>query len=363
MFNSRSYGKWKRMLMQLIPDDCSSRLSNLIYLIVGIFESKSVHLHIIARQLPIQAKKLSLVKRLERFLNNPAVQVAKWYHPWASWLIQSASVEGTVHLIIDSTKVSANHRQLMVAVAYHRRALPIMWEWVTYPRGHCTLKVQLALLKHVQALIPAGIRVSLVGDGEFNHPVLMEALDLWKWDYALRQKCNTSIIAHAGVDWKSLKDVPVSQGQSLWLEGVFLTKTYPYRTHLVVYWQKGEREAWYLATNQLCALATICLYKRRMWIEEMFGDMKGHGFDLEMSRLRTPERLSRLTLAVCILYVWLVTLGEHVLRIGLNTEVDRADRQDLSIFRLGWDWLARRLALRESIPIFFRPNFCLVSGC
>ncbi|MDZ4669306.1 MAG: transposase [Phototrophicales bacterium] len=88
------------------------------------------------------------------------------------------------------------------------------------------------------------------------------------------------------------------------------------------------------------------LYKRRMWIEEIFGDMKGHSFDLEMSRLRTSDRLSRLTLAVCILYVWLVTLGEHVLTMGFNTEVDRPDRRDLSIFRLGWDWLEQRFALR-----------------
>ena len=45
----------------------------------------------------------------------------------------------------------------------------------------------------------------------------------------------------------------------------------------------------------------------------MFGDMKGHGFDLEHSRLRHFLRLSRLTLAVCLLYVWLVATGEHVL--------------------------------------------------
>lgn len=69
----------------------------------------------------------------------------------------------------------------------------------------------------------------------------------------------------------------------------------------------------------------------------MFGDMKRHGFDLELSRLHTPERLSRLTLAVCILYVWLVTIGEYTLKQGFNTEIDLTDRQDLSIFRLGWD--------------------------
>ena len=73
--------------------------------------------------------------------------------------------------------------------------------------------------------------------------------------------------------------------------------------------------------------------------------MKEHGFNLELSRLHASERLSRLTLVVCILYVWLVTTGEFVLKHGLQTEVDRTDRQDLSIFRIGWDWLERRFAL------------------
>jgi len=142
-----------------------------------------------------------------------------------------------------------------------------------------------------------------------------------------------------------------------------LTQASPFPTHLVIYWAKGELDPWYLATNQGTARDTMRLYKRRMWIEIMFGDMKGHGFDLERSRLRTPERLSRLTLIVCILYVWLITLGEFVLRQALHHEMDRTDRHDLSIFRLGWDWIARRLIFDAPIPILFRPNFCLVSGC
>jgi hypothetical protein len=153
------------MLKQLIPDNCKSRLTNLVLLIVGIFESQSVYLSVIARKLPIRAKKLSLAKRLERFLDNAAVDVEKWYHPWASWLIESASSGGTVHLVIDSTKVTAHHRQIMVAVAYQRRTLPIMWDWVGHARGHCTTQLQIDLLKQVQTLIPNGVHVSLVGDG------------------------------------------------------------------------------------------------------------------------------------------------------------------------------------------------------
>ena len=99
-----------------------------------------------------------------------------------------------------------------------------------------------------------------------------------------------------------------------------------------------------------------------MWLEEMFGDMKGHGFDLEATRLRHFLRLSRLALAVCIVYVWLIGVGEFVIAADQATEVDRNDRRDLSIFRIGWDFIERRLALNDPIPIVFLPNFCSVSG-
>ena len=175
MFNSQSYSKWQRMLKQLIPDNCTSRLKNLVLLIVGILESKSVYLSVIASNLPIRAKKLSIAKRLERFVDNEAVEVEKWYHPWVTWLLQSASISGTIHLVIDSTKVTAKHRQIMVSVAYQRRTLPIIWDWVCHARGHCTTQLQIDLLRRLHPLIPSHVHVSLAGDGErsfnfYRHP-------------------------------------------------------------------------------------------------------------------------------------------------------------------------------------------------
>jgi hypothetical protein len=99
-----------------------------------------------------------------------------------------------------------------------------------------------------------------------------------------------------------------------------------------------------------------------MWIEEMFGDMKGHGFDLEATRLGAFLRWSRLTLAVCLLYLWLVATGEHVMATNQASEVDRNDRRDLSIFRIGWDFIERRLALDDPIPITFVPNISSATG-
>jgi hypothetical protein len=47
--------------------------------------------------------------------------------------------------------------------------------------------------------------------------------------------------------------------------------------------------------------------------------MKKHGFDLESTMLRHFERLSRLILAVSILYVWLISVGTSTILRGLRT--------------------------------------------
>jgi hypothetical protein len=134
------------------------------------------------------------------------------------------------------------------------------------------------------------------------------------------------------------------RGERVWLEGALLSRLHAHQTNLLLYWESGEKEPWLLATNLPTSREALRAYKRRMWIEEMFADFKGHGFDLESTQLRHFARLSRLTLAVAILYVWLVENGARVIKRGQRRMVDRSDRRDYSVFRLGCNMLERRLA-------------------
>ena len=103
------YGIWRTRLLQEVSDECDSRLENLIWLMMEIYLAGSVQLDLIARKVPIRAKKLSIVKRLHRFLDNAAVRVRTWYRATAICLIQSAASGGQVRLIIDCSKVSQQH--------------------------------------------------------------------------------------------------------------------------------------------------------------------------------------------------------------------------------------------------------------
>ena len=141
-----------------------------------------------------------------------------------------------------------------------------------------------------------------------------------------------------------------------------LTEENALPTHLLGYWADGEDTPWWLATNLTSPDDVMALYPYRMWTEEMFGDLKGNGFDLEATHLRHTDKLNRLTLAVSLLYVRLVALGVELTKLGRAHEVDRPDRRDLSFFRRGFDFLKRTLNLKQLILPGFFPDFAWVYG-
>ncbi len=242
----------------------------------------------------------------------------------------------------------------MISLAYRHRAIPIAWTWVKQVRGHSSSKQQLALLKYVNGLLPKKSAVFLVGDSEFGSILFLRQLDQWHWFYALRQKIRTCVWDETQGVWRKLRSHVQKEGQSVWLPNIYLTKREIYLVSVLIHWADGEKEPWCLATNLPDRTLTLRYYKRRMWIEEMFGDLKGHGFDLESTMLRHFTRLSKLTLAVAFLYVWLLSNGGRFVRAGLRHLVDRKDRRDLSIFQIGFRLLDRKLL--NSLPV--SPSLC-----
>ena len=69
----------------------------------------------------------------------------------------------------------------------------------------------------------------------------------------------------------------------------------------------------------------------------MLGNFKGHGCDLEATRLWHFMRLSHLTQAVCLVYTWLLQVGRAVIRHGQRHLADRHDRGGLSLPHTGRD--------------------------
>ncbi len=200
---NRQYDTWFRRIQELRPGQRITQVCNFVWLLVGIHQSRSVTLSKIAGKIPGRAKLLSTVRRLGRFLDNPAIRVRVWYEPIArTWLTAQFRHLGEIRLVVDGTKIGSQHQLLIVCLTYRKRAIPIAWTWVPHVRGHSSARKQLALLAYVRSLIPAGAAVFLVGDCEFGAVPVLRQLERWHWFYVLRQKSDTCLWFSAEQGWQ-----------------------------------------------------------------------------------------------------------------------------------------------------------------
>ena len=114
-------------------------------------------------------------------------------------------------------------------------------------------------------------------------------------------------------------------------------------------WAKGYQEPLYLVSNMDAAEEACRSYQKRFRIETFFSDQKSRGFHLHKSHISDPQRLSRLLIAACLAYIWIVYLGSLCEKEGWRSVIHRSNRCDISLFQLGLRLLEH--FLNEDLPI------------
>jgi len=122
---------------------------------------------------------------------------------------------------------------------------------------------------------------------------------------------------------------------------------------LICCWAKGYKDPLYLVTNLTSAEEACRLYAKRFRIETFFSDQKSRGFFLHKSPISDPTRVSRLLIAACFAYIWIVYLGSICLKDDWVGVIHRGHRCDLSFFQLGLRLLDHSLNQDFPIPVAF----------
>jgi hypothetical protein len=122
---------------------------------------------------------------------------------------------------------------------------------------------------------------------------------------------------------------------------------------VIGWWASEYSEPIFLVTNIQNTDQACRFYRRRFHIETFFSDQKSRGFHIHKSHLSDPSRLSRMLIAACLAYLWMICQGIQVIASNQTALIDRTERIDKSLFRLGLDWL--KYALKHRLD--FQPNF------
>jgi hypothetical protein len=184
--NLQMYHKVLNELCQWHPRERITRARNMAFLLVGLVQGHGIHLSQIVAQWPgLEAKEPSLVNRLRRFLDNPAVDVRTWYEPIVCHLLQSFAGR-ELRLIIDCSKVGFHHRIMTVSLAYKKRALPLVWSVHRGRKGHVGYTKQLELLEYLIGFLPEDAQVTFLGDAGFESVHLLNWMKEKGWRFVLR---------------------------------------------------------------------------------------------------------------------------------------------------------------------------------
>lgn len=351
----RRYRAIRQALMKLYPfvptGNLARHLNTLAYLISGIVGSKHVHLRLVAEQVPDGTKNESRIKKFSRWIANNRIEAEIYFLPFAEALLISLGHQ-TLVLAIDGSEVGRECVTLMVSVIYKKRALPIAWIVVKGKKGHFPEDTHVQLVEQVRDLVPEDCDVVFLGDGEFDGITLQATVDEYGWKYVSRTAKNAQLCEEE--EWFPFNDLWPQPGDCFGVPGVLFTKEAYGPVLAVVWWKIGWKEPVYLVTNLETAEEARHWYRKRFRIETFFSDQKTRGFHLDKSHISDPERLSRLMMAACLAYIWIIYLGVVAKRDGWVPIIHRTDRCDLSLFQLGLSLLSHFLDECMAIPVSFQ---------
>jgi hypothetical protein len=354
--NLRRYRAIREALTQGYPGELHGRgvrhLTTLAALISGIVGGKSTQLPHIATKVPDGTKPESRVKRFTRWLDNDRILEEVYFLPYAALLLRHLALE-TLVVVMDGSVVGRGCMALMLHVVYKGRALPLAWRVRHSPKGHCPEALHIEVVELISQLIPEGAKVVFLGDGEFDGTDLQSTLHKMGWSYVCRTAMSTTATWNGQTFRLDTLGACLKPGRLIELQDVHFTRDAYGPIMVLCCWAKGYQEPLYLVSNLATAEEACRFYQKRFHIETFFSDQKSRGFHIHKSHISDVQRLSRLLIAACLAYIWIVYLGSIGEKDRWRSIIHRNKRCDLSLFQLGLRLLEYFLNAGLSIPVQF----------
>jgi hypothetical protein len=376
--------KCDQEVRDLLPDLPRPEQKAVAAVICGVVGSQSCVLSQVGMAMPGDAQAPSHQQRAQRLLSNPRLEVARAQRRLLQRVLGQR--HGRLDLLLDATTRGVSRQRpgtttLCLALAWHGRAIPLLWRtWVANAPGQDWRGAIRELVASVQAELPPDTHVVVLVDRGLSGGPLAGLLTAVGWHYLWRVIHTTRYCppaaepaaAEAAAEAAAREVgtlVPTATGQviclsgcqvygprhkarsgvggweTLWEQGV--------TANVVACWRPGDHEPWIVLTDLPATPTRLTEYRRRTWEEELFRDWKRLGWQWQQSRVQQPEHVQRLLLLLTLATLWMLAVGQRVVRYGWRRQVDSRRRRTYSYFQLGLRYWTRQRHHRRSAPVCF----------
>ena len=328
-------------LNDALPEFRATRRTNLALLTAAILQRRTLAISVLVRswhvQLPYSHHQRK--KRLFRFLSNTAFDSVAVQTALLAPICQGARLRGLVPIMIDWSDLGQGRNGLFAAVCFRGRGLPLL-SWVSTPTelDPSQNRVEEFFIGRLLRHLPTNIRPLLLADRGFGRASLIQLLQAmpnhtgYPVDYVIRLKGDVVV---QSADYRGrLRDYSLRKGRILFWPQTLYRSDGAVVINLILYWARGHREPWYLATSLTDPRLAVKMYRRRMQPEQYFRDGKQR-FGLSRSTVTTTHRLQRLLVALLLACCLLILAG---MRASPTFRQQVCSRGKLGILHLGYEY-------------------------
>ena len=275
-------------------------LSGMIGSIITVHSPKISH---VARSFSFTGRYDSARKRIVRFLKNPRWCISQLHILYVQWIASLIKKSKYQSIIIDYTFLGG-YCILWAAIPFKKRSIPLYSRIIRNPQvirrkqKEVLIHLEKDFLYFLRLHLPWDRRWIIVGDRQFGHSrniglcrsIGFEYLFRVKGEVYVSHNKNQHRIDHLAIKrWR--RNVGY-QGLSVNLLSIV----------------EDAKDPWYLMTSLKNPTTTKRLYQERMWIEEMFRDMKTEQ-QLKKKQIRSLNMMKKLCFAVQLSYIIVLFIG------------------------------------------------------
>ena len=317
----------------------NSRLETMCLLVVGMVNARTVNLSHLACEFPSDTKVESTYRRLQRFFQYvdlgpdwAAPLLVKMIGPCTSW-----------YLCLDRTnwKIGQRHVNFLVlALVTRRHRIPLMWS-ILGRAGNSDTAQRVALMERYLSVFEVSTIKFLLADREFIGAQWLDFLHKNNIPFVIRIKAN--------------KIVTTQDRQTKNLSSLLRTCRGKRDFNARFGGNKSDEATWFtfaakrIKGGELLIVVTnrpahhaLTTYKKRWAIENLFGDTKTRGFNLEDTRLTIAKKLDLLLGLVALAVAWASKTAAKL----IGTRKMKRKKHGYfakSFFRIGFDQIRKLL--------------------
>ena len=348
-----------RQVKEIFPSLHTYQTNTIAACMMGIVQSGTAVMHRMAETMKDRSlsktKMSSYERRFQRFVANKRIDVKSSYAQFLQQVLPHWKGQ-RVTLVLDPTPYTNEATIVYFGFQVRGRMVPLGWKIM--PQVEKWDEEQWEIVQQLfEEVAPFFIptNCTLLADRGLSCLTLVKLCQRVGWHDVLRIKndewCRRAF-RRSYRDWEQGSAFVEKKGQK-WYGKVLLWKEHAFETYLSSYWDEDFEEAWHIISDRPASRTRITEYAQRMDVEATFQDYKSRFLDIEFSQFKNKDHLNRWLFVVFLAVWWMIHLAGSCIHEGDREHVDRVDRREKGLLRIGHLWLLAILK-RANLALYYR---------